>query len=208
MHPLRSLRLKDSLFVVPGAQLGVEFEPRALGPLLDPLRQILDVHRHAAARDERRPEEPQEHALDERRHERGRVAAARAAPDAAPEPARAHAEHVHALRQVAADVVGELARADVIPIGFGLEMARRIENHVAAFGERVFHDVAESARERRALRRAVLAQVRHRHRAERAQHGRRHNARMEELLVAQSPERRFPEHHGHKHRIDHRRMVW
>lgn len=140
------------------------------------------MHCHAAARDEWRPEEPEQDAFDERRHERGRGGAAGAAPDAAPESARAHANDAGAvtrLSKIFADIVGELAGTDIFMLRLGLDVARRIEDHVAAIFKRRLHDVAESARDRGALRRAVLAQVGHRHRAKRAQHGRRHNARVE-----------------------------
>ena len=57
LRPLRSLRLK-SLRVVPLLQLSIEFKPRELRLFLDAIRHVLDMHRHAAARHERRPEEP------------------------------------------------------------------------------------------------------------------------------------------------------
>ena len=141
------------------------------------------MHRHAAARNERRPEEPQEYALDESRHERGRGLAPLARPDRPPEPARPDANDAHPLGQVAAHVVRELARADVFVLALGLDVARRIENDIAAILERRLHDVAKTPRNRRALRRAVLAKVWNRDCAKSLEHPRRDDASVEKRLV-------------------------
>ena len=118
--------------VVPGLEASVEVEARELGPLAHARGKVLQPHRHAAARDERCPEEPQEHAFQEGRHEGGRGRASRTAPDAAPQPRRAHPHHLHARRQLVADVVGQLARAYLLMAFLGVDMPRRIKDHAFA----------------------------------------------------------------------------
>ena len=54
------------------------------------------MHRHATAAHERRPEEPEQDAFDERRHERGRSGAACARPDRTPESTRANSDDADA----------------------------------------------------------------------------------------------------------------
>ena len=103
--------------VIPLLKLAVELKPRELRPFLDAIRHVLDMHRHVAARNERRPEEPQENALDESRHKRRRGLASLSRPNRTPKPTRPDANDTHPLGQISAHVVGELASADVLVLG-------------------------------------------------------------------------------------------
>ena len=126
--------------------------------------------------------------------------------------------------EILADVVRELTRPDVLErlaargvadapvlrrlqLGIGVDVSRRIEDHVPAVRQRLLHNVPEAARNRRTLRAPAPAQVGDRDRPERPQGGRRDKARLEERLVRQRTHGILPELCADQHRIDHRGMV-
>ena len=100
------------------------------------------MHFYTAATDEWRPEEPQQNALDKCRHKLRRVVAPLARPDRPPESARSNADDANSLRQIAADVIGELTRADVFVLTLRLNMTRRIKNDIPTAFERARDDIA------------------------------------------------------------------
>ena len=176
---------KNISSIIPLLKLSVEFKPRELRPFLDVICHVLDMHRHAAARHERRPEEPQENALDESRHKRGRGLASLSRPNRTPKPTRPDANDTHPLWQIAADIVCELAGTNFLMLGLGLDVTRRIEDDVPSVFKSRLYNVAKTTSNCRPLRGAVLAKVWNRDCAKSLEHPRRDDAGVEKRLVPQ-----------------------
>lgn len=100
------------------------------------------MHLDTAATDEWRPEEPQQNALDKCRHKSRRVVAPLARPDRPPESARSNADDANSLRQIAANIMSKLTRADIFALTFRLNMTRRIKNDISTAFERARNDIA------------------------------------------------------------------
>ena len=104
---------------------------------------------------------------------------------------RSNSDHTDILRQIAADVVGELTGADIFASALRLNMPRRIEDYISAVLKSAPNDITQPSRNRRAGARTVFAEIRNGDRAERPQNARSHDTRLEERFVASGEQRMY-----------------